>query len=63
MPCIDFEVLELKSPHHYNGGTLKLQMEFPSYCGSAAEMDRTGKRSVMIAAEAIAVLIGREKAA
>ena len=55
------EVPELKSPHHDNGGTLKLQMEFPSYSGSAAEMDRIGKSNIRITAEVIAVLRGREK--
>ena len=55
------EVPELKSPHHDNGGTLKLQMEFPSDCGSAAEMDRTGRSIIRITAEAIAVWIRQGK--
>ena len=56
------EVLELKSPHPDNKGPLKLQTEYLSYCGSAAEMDRTGSSSIRIEAGAIAVWIGQEKA-
>ena len=57
------EVPELKSPHYDNGGTLKLQIEFPSASRSVTEMVRSGKSSTRIAAGAIAVWIGKEKAA
>ena len=53
------EVPELKSPHHDNGGTLKLQTKYLSYHGSAAEMDRTGRSSIRITAGTIAVCSGR----
>ena len=49
------EVPELKSPYHDKGGALKLQVEVPSDCGSAAEMDRTGKSSIRIIATATTV--------
>ena len=57
------ELPRLESPHPDNGGPLKLQTEYLSYRGSAAEMDRTGKSSISIAAGAIAVWIGQEKSA
>ena len=55
------EVPELKSPQHDNGGPLKLQTGFPSYCGSAAEMDWTWNSSKRIAAGASALWIGQGK--